>query len=52
MSGTGSSVFAQFTNEARAREVLGKIPNGTTGFVAQGMNSLESSDLKSLVAAK
>jgi 4-diphosphocytidyl-2-C-methyl-D-erythritol kinase len=52
MSGTGSSVFAQFTNEARAREVLGKVPNGATGFVAQGVNSLESSDLKSLVAAK
>ena len=52
MSGTGSSVFAKFANEAKAREILRRVPKGATGFVAKGLNSVESSALKSPVAAK
>ena len=43
MTGTGASVFATFTDEASARAVLKKMPDGWHGFVAQGVNSLAHS---------
>ena len=41
MTGTGSSIFASFPDEAAARGVLEKLPAGLQGFVARGINSLE-----------
>lgn len=41
MTGTGSSVFASFPDAAGAEAVLARLPTGWTGFVAQGVNSLE-----------
>jgi 4-diphosphocytidyl-2-C-methyl-D-erythritol kinase len=45
MTGTGSSVFAAFPDEAQARAVLGQLPSdssgpvaGIRGFVARGIN--------------
>ncbi len=38
MTGTGSSLFAAFTNERTAREVLEKVPAPWSGFVARGVN--------------
>lgn len=38
MSGSGSSVFAAFDNEARAREILEKIPREWRGFAVQGLD--------------
>lgn len=39
MTGTGASVFSVFTSEAKAREVLGNIPDTWSGFVSQGVNT-------------
>jgi 4-diphosphocytidyl-2-C-methyl-D-erythritol kinase len=41
MTGTGSSLFARFDDEASAREVLNKLPENLPGFVARGIDSLE-----------
>jgi 4-diphosphocytidyl-2-C-methyl-D-erythritol kinase len=45
MTGTGSSIFASFEDEASARAVLAKLPAAMPekfkGFVAKGVNSLE-----------
>lgn len=42
MTGTGSSVFAAFSDETQARAVLQQLPDGAsgplTGFVAKGIN--------------
>lgn len=38
MSGTGSSVFAAFSDEAAARKVLDEKPDNYYGFVAKGLN--------------
>ncbi len=38
MTGTGASVFAEFSNEADAIEVLQKLPSDVKGFVAAGVN--------------
>lgn len=38
MTGTGASVFAQFTDEASARHALAHLPQNCRGFVAQGVN--------------
>ncbi len=41
MTGTGSSVFASFSDAASAETVKQQLPAGLTGFVARGINSLE-----------
>jgi len=41
MTGTGSSLFARFENEAAATKVLNVLPNNLPGFVARGIDSLE-----------
>jgi 4-diphosphocytidyl-2-C-methyl-D-erythritol kinase len=41
MTGTGSSVFAAFEDQASAQAVLELLPAGMSGFVAEGVNSLE-----------
>lgn len=41
MTGTGASVFANFTDSTSAHAVLQQLPDGWTGFVAKGVNSLE-----------
>lgn len=38
MTGTGASVFAAFSSETEAREVLAQRPDDVTGFVAKGVN--------------
>lgn len=38
MTGTGACVFAAFEDESLAREVLAKLPDELTGFVAKGVN--------------
>ncbi len=38
LTGTGSCVFAEFSSEAEARNVLAMLPDGVTAFVAQGQN--------------
>ncbi len=38
MSGTGACVFAPFTDQAAAQQVLEKLPHEWRGFVAKGMN--------------
>jgi len=38
MSGTGACVFAPFTNEADACQVLQQLPDQWRGFVAKGLN--------------
>lgn len=40
MTGTGSSVFAEFETESEARVVAGKLPTSMRSFVAKGINSL------------
>lgn len=40
MTGTGSSIFASFKDEATARDVLAKLPEDLPGFVAKGIDSL------------
>lgn len=40
MTGTGSSIFARFKDEASARNVLAKLPEELPGFVAKGIDSL------------
>ena len=52
MTGTGSSVFAAFSDEAQARTVLKQLPvgidgplAGISGFVAQGVNRSALSEL-------
>ena len=37
MTGTGACVFATFSNQQEARNVLAKLPADWTGFVAKGM---------------
>jgi 4-diphosphocytidyl-2-C-methyl-D-erythritol kinase len=39
MTGTGACVFSVFDTEAQAREVLQKLPEDMTGFVAKGCNN-------------
>ncbi len=41
MTGTGSSLFARFDNEAAAKVVLDKLPESLPGFVARGIDSLQ-----------
>ena len=41
MTGTGASVFAEFTAEAKANAALSQLPASWRGFVARGLNSLE-----------
>lgn len=38
MTGTGASVFAVFTQRDQAQKVLDMLPQGISGFVAQGIN--------------
>lgn len=38
MSGSGSCVFAEFSEEGRASEVLAQLPAGWRGWVARGLN--------------
>ncbi len=38
LTGTGGCLFARFDDEAAAREVLSRLPDGWQGFVAQGKN--------------
>lgn len=52
LTGTGSSVFAAFSDEAQARTVLAQLPAGISGplagirgFVAKGINSSALSEL-------
>ena len=40
MTGTGSSVFAEFYKREQAEDVLKLLPNHMRGFVAEGINSL------------
>ena len=40
MTGTGSSIFARFQDEATARKVLARLPEDLPGFVAKGIDSL------------
>ncbi len=40
MTGTGSSIFAEFHTEAQAQAILAKLPQSLRGFVAKGVNSL------------
>lgn len=39
MTGTGSCIFARFTSEVAARQILEKLPGKWEGFVAQGVNT-------------
>lgn len=41
MTGTGASVFADFTAETKANAALSQLPEHWQGFVARGLNSLE-----------
>lgn len=43
MTGTGSSLFARFDNEAAAKKVLDTLPGNLPGFVAKGIDSLDHS---------
>jgi 4-diphosphocytidyl-2-C-methyl-D-erythritol kinase len=38
MTGTGSSVFADFETSAQAEEVLAQLPDSLKGFIARGQN--------------
>ncbi|GAL14833.1 4-diphosphocytidyl-2-C-methyl-D-erythritol kinase [Vibrio astriarenae] len=38
MTGTGSCVFAEFDSEQTAQNVLAKLPDSVSAFVAQGRN--------------
>ena len=38
LTGTGSCVFAEMPNEARAREALERLPGRWTGYVVRGLN--------------
>jgi len=38
MTGSGACVFASFTTEAEAQEVLGRLPESMQGFVARGLD--------------
>jgi len=40
MTGTGSSLFARFDSEAKAREALNSLPDSLPGFLAKGIDSL------------
>lgn len=40
MTGTGASVFARCASRAEAEQLLAKLPESLTGFVAQGVNIL------------
>jgi 4-diphosphocytidyl-2-C-methyl-D-erythritol kinase len=40
MTGTGSSVFAPFESLIDAKRVLETLPTNISGFVAEGMNSV------------
>lgn len=42
MTGTGAAVFASFTDQSSARNVLNQLPADWHGFIAQGVNSLVS----------
>jgi len=44
MSGSGSSVFAEFSSEHAAREVFGQLPDNMHGFVAPGLAKHPLSD--------
>ena len=38
MTGTGSSIFADFKTQDQAQQVLGQLPDTLQGFIAQGQN--------------
>ena len=38
MTGSGSAVFAAFSDQAGAEKVLANLPDGMKGFVAEGWN--------------
>jgi 4-diphosphocytidyl-2-C-methyl-D-erythritol kinase len=40
MTGTGASVFARCASRAEAEQLLARLPEPLTGFVAQGVNTL------------
>jgi 4-diphosphocytidyl-2-C-methyl-D-erythritol kinase len=40
MTGTGASVFARCASRSEAEQLLSKLPEPLTGFVAQGVNTL------------
>jgi 4-diphosphocytidyl-2-C-methyl-D-erythritol kinase len=40
MTGTGASVFARYKSRAEAEQLLARLPEPLTGFVAQGVNTL------------
>lgn len=40
MTGTGSSLFARFASEAKARQALNSLPDSLPGFLAKGIDSL------------
>lgn len=39
LTGTGSCIFAEFTSQADAEQVLNKLPDQWTGFVAKGIDT-------------
>lgn len=39
MTGSGACVFAEFAEEAQAREVLARLPDGMRGWVAPGLDA-------------
>jgi len=39
LTGTGSCIFAAFTSATDAREVVARVPDRWTGFVARGLNT-------------
>lgn len=44
MSGSGSSVFAEFLSESAARQVFGRLPGNMSGFVVPGLAQHPLSD--------
>ncbi|MGX9417189.1 4-(cytidine 5'-diphospho)-2-C-methyl-D-erythritol kinase [Vibrio sp. WJH972] len=39
LTGTGSCIFAEFDSQEKANNILAKLPDGVTAFVAQGRNT-------------
>lgn len=46
MTGTGSSIFAEFKSEAAAMATLAKLPKPQHFFVAKGINSLDEIEIR------
>lgn len=45
MTGTGSSIFAEFESEVEAMDILAKLPKPLQVFVAKGINSLDENSI-------